>query len=243
MTLQEVQVNLYERLKPSGWGAKLKTFLLSQDFLDILEYLYKESREGRNFTPVLKELFRAFEECPYDNLKVVIIGQDPYPGINVADGILFSCSHTQKEETHLQQLFDEIERTVYPEALPTDEDYVHRNDYNPDLKRWSNQGVLLLPTALTCKINVLGEHQELWKPFITYLFDILNAYNTGIIYVYLGAKSMSWHNHIESSRNYKFFTMYPSDASYTKQHPWDSGDLFNQINKVLMKNNGVKIIW
>jgi len=76
VNLQEVQMKLYERLKPSGWGDKLKGFLLSDDFGKILEVLLAEARDNRRFTPVIKQLFRAFEECPYSDLKVVMIGQD-----------------------------------------------------------------------------------------------------------------------------------------------------------------------
>jgi len=76
VNLQDVQQKLYERLKPSGWADKLKMFLLSDDFSRILKRLYDEATAGKRFTPQLKQVFRAFEECPYKDLKVVIIGQD-----------------------------------------------------------------------------------------------------------------------------------------------------------------------
>lgn len=234
MKLTDLQLKLYEKLKPSGWGDKLKGFLLSQEFTDILTELYNQSQEGKNFTPVIKEIFRAFEECPYNDLKVVIVGQDPYPKMNIADGIAFSCSHTREEQPALQYIFDEIARTVR-ESLP-------REEFDPDLKRWSNQGVLMLNTSLTCEINNLGSHTALWKPFINYLFDILNSNNTGIIYVFLGKKAMEWHNCIEKN-NYKFFITYPAAALYRKDDQWNSGNAFNQINKVLKKVYGNQIVW
>ena len=146
MKIKEIQSKLYEKLKPSGWGDKLKLFLLSKDFEQILTHLYNESQDGRKFTPVLKDLFRAFEECPYNNLKIVIIGQDPYPQAGVADGISFSCSHTGKVQPSLRYIFKEIEETVYPDGMTWD----------PDLKRWSNQGILMLNTAMTCEIGNIG---------------------------------------------------------------------------------------
>ena len=76
VNLEDVQQKLYEKLVPSGWGNKLKTFILSDDFRSILETLLQESQAGNRFTPVIKQLFRAFEECPYDDLKVVVINQD-----------------------------------------------------------------------------------------------------------------------------------------------------------------------
>ena len=74
--LLEVQVKLYERLKPSGWGDILRTFIMSDDFVKILKTLHGQAKQGQRFTPPLKQIFRAFEECPYKDLKVVVIGQD-----------------------------------------------------------------------------------------------------------------------------------------------------------------------
>lgn len=74
--LKDIQSKLYQRLKPSGWGDKLKGFLLSDDFYTILDFLLTEAMENKRFTPTMKQLFKAFEECPYSSLKVVIVGQD-----------------------------------------------------------------------------------------------------------------------------------------------------------------------
>mgnify|MGYP003648314847 CR=1 FL=1 len=76
INLEDIKIKLYEKLKPSGWGDKLKTFILSEDFDKILMALLKDAQEGKRFTPQIKQLFRAFEECPYNELKVVMIGQD-----------------------------------------------------------------------------------------------------------------------------------------------------------------------
>ena len=94
------------------------------------------SNNGQRFTPVLKDVFRAFEECPYDELKVVMVGQDPYPTINVADGIAFSCSKSEKEQPSLRFILDEVQK-LYPDGYQ-----------RPlDLAKWSNQGILLMNTA------------------------------------------------------------------------------------------------
>lgn len=241
MTIKEIQQKLYERLKPSGWADKLKMFILSNEFEHILKTLYEDSQQGKRFTPVIKDLFKAFEECPYENLKVVVIGQDPYPQANVADGISFSCSHTLKEQPSLRFIFDEIERTVYDPSKPQDESVIKREDYNPDLKRWSNQGVLMLNTALTCEVNNIGSHIDLWKPFVTHLLDYLASYNSGILYVFLGKKSQVWHKMIPTN-NYKFFAPHPAAAAYTGSK-WNSGDLFNNINNVLNNVYGETIVW
>lgn len=76
INLQELKSKLHEKLIPSGWGLKLRNFTQSAEFDQVLEYLVEQSEKGKRFTPPLKYLFRAFEECSYDNLKVVIIGMD-----------------------------------------------------------------------------------------------------------------------------------------------------------------------
>ncbi len=229
--LKEIQEKLNEKLKPSGWANKLNTFILSDDFYKILEYLYDQSVKGNNFTPVLKQLFRAFEECPYDQLKVVIVGQDPYPTVGVADGIAFSCSNTQKVQPSLQYIFKELERTVYPNGYTWD----------PDLKRWSNQGVLLINTALTTLIKKIGEHVALWKPFMIFLFDVLRHNNTGLVYVFMGRVAKEWAKSV-SQNNYKFFTTHPASAGYNGSE-WDSNDVFNSVNKILKQNQNTQIQW
>lgn len=74
--LEEIKIKLIEKLKPSGWAVKLKGFVQSSDFDKIFQTLYNLREDGKRFTPPLKLVFRAFEECPVDKLKVVIIGQD-----------------------------------------------------------------------------------------------------------------------------------------------------------------------
>lgn len=76
ININEVKMQLYQNLKPSGWGDKLKSFILSEDFDKILNQLLAGAKQGKRFTPVLKQVFRAFEECPLNKLKVVVLGQD-----------------------------------------------------------------------------------------------------------------------------------------------------------------------
>ena len=233
VNLRDVQQKLCDRLKPSGWYPVLKMFLLSEEFHKILQTLHTESTEGRRFTPVLKQVFRAFEECPYDQLKVVVVGQDPYPKAGVADGISFSCSNTMKVQPSLRFIFKEVERTVYPDGMTWD----------PDLKRWANQGVLMLNTALTCEVNNIGSHVDIWKPFTNFLFDILNSRHTGLVYVFLGKVSAQWVKHIDPGLNYKMITTHPASAAYRKGSVWDTNDVFNKVNNILKENNNMYIEW
>lgn len=233
VNFEEIKSKLYEKLKPSGWGDKLRVFLLSEEFESILRELWNQSQKGDRFTPVLKQVFRAFEECPYSKLRIVMISQDPYPAINQADGIAFSCSNTMKAAVSLRNIFDEIQRTVY-----TDSEYVR----DPDLKRWANQGILMFNTALTTPIGKIGEHLELWKFFTTFVLDTLNSYNSGLIYVFLGSKAKNFENLI-GDHNDKLFVTHPAYAAYTRSKTWETDDLFPRLNELMKQKYGDSIKW
>jgi len=230
--INEIKLKMFEKLEPSGWNKVLKSFIFSSEFDSIINTLWELSQNEKRFTPTLKQLFRAFEDCPYDKLKVVFIGQDPYPGLGIADGISFSCSNTKKAQPSLRYIFEEIERTVYQE-FPSYQD--------PDLSRWSKQGILMLNTALTVEVGKIGSHYDIWKPFTAYLLDSLNSNNFGLIYVYLGKKAEGW-SELTGDNNYKFTVKHPASAAYNGSK-WDSNDIFNKISKLVEENTGQKIIW
>ena len=230
--INEIKQKMFAKLEPSGWGRVFKSFIFSSEFTDILSKLYELSIADKRFTPTLKQLFRAFEECPYDDLKVVFIGQDPYPQLGVADGISFSCSNTNKLQPSLKFILQEIDRTVYGNHVISED---------LDLKRWSKQGILMLNTALTVEVGKIGSHYDIWKPFTAYLLDSLNNYNPGLIYVYMGKKAEEW-SELTNDNNYKFTVKHPASAAYNGSK-WDSNDIFNKISKLVEENNGQKIIW
>tara|TARA_R110002167_G_scaffold68715_1_gene194004 strand:- start:1656 stop:2348 length:693 start_codon:yes stop_codon:yes gene_type:complete len=230
MNLSVIQNKLYERLKPSGWADVLKTFILSESFATILKTLHASSTDGKHFTPMIRNLFRAFEECPYDKLNVVIIGQDPYPKIGVADGISFSCSLTGKEQPSLRYIFNELQKQ-YPDA-----------SRDTDLKRWSNQGVLMLNTAMTCEVGNIGSHIELWKPFTEFLLQTLEDSYTGVVYIVLGKKAEEWLKSIDEKNNWIFKCKHPAAAAYNGG-AWDSDNLFQKVNDLLHSQYGEKINW
>jgi len=234
INLEEIKLKLIERLRTSSWADKLKGFLQSSDFDKVLAELYRLREDGKRFTPPLKQVFRAFEECPYDKLKVIIIGQDPYPYINVADGLAFSCSMTDKVQPSLRNMFEAIEKTVYQE-FPTYQD--------PNLIRWANQGVLLLNSALTCQVDKIGSHYNVWKEFIAYTMDILNYTDSGLIFVLMGKQAQELESMI-GEHHHIIKVSHPASAAYTKT-TWDCSDMFNKINKIINGQNGpeFKINW
>ena len=236
LELDKIVDKLYEDLVPSGWARVLRSFLYSSDFKNIIQTLAQESWADKRFTPPIKDVFRAFKECPYDKLKVVIVGQDPYPSINVADGIAFSCSKSQTPlqiQPSLKFMLQEVNRTVY------NDEYI---SFNPDLARWSNQGILMLNTALTVQINKIGSHYEIWRPMMNYLFDYLSNYNNGLVYIYMGKQAQSWSDTVNNN-NHKLFCSHPASAVYNKFKRWDCQDVFNKTSEIIQKNYNYSIVW
>tara|TARA_R110002126_G_scaffold187106_3_gene335649 strand:- start:3310 stop:4023 length:714 start_codon:yes stop_codon:yes gene_type:complete len=231
--IEEIKEKLYEQLKPSGWGIKLRSFIFSSDFDNILLQLIKQTKEGKRFTPKIKQLFRAFEECPYSELKVVIVSQDPYPQLGVADGIAFSCGNTKEVQPNLKYIQNAILNTVYSEEGCA---------FDKDLKRLSNQGILLLNTALTTTINRIGQHYMLWKPFLAYLFDFLTWNNNGLVYIYMGKKATEWQT-ATNDNNYKLMCLHPASAAYNSSETWDCNDVFNKTSKIIKDNYNFEINW
>jgi len=232
--LAEIKCKLIEKLTPSGWATKLRGFIQSSDFDKILDKLLAERDANKRFTPPLKHVFRAFEECPEKDLKIVMIGQDPYPHFGVADGIAFSCGLTQKPQPSLKNMFEAIEETVF-QGYPSHQD--------PDLTRWANQGVLMLNSALTTQVDKVGTHYDIWKDFIMYVLDMLSLTNSGLIFMLLGAKAQELESVI-GQNHYILKASHPASAAYTKT-VWDCNDIFNKANEILAKNNGpqYKIQW
>lgn len=227
---KEFADKIYKKLEPTGWNTALRTFIKSNDFIDLLDNLQIEVQQGKRFTPTFKYVFRAFEKTPYDNVKVVVLGQDPYPQINVADGLAFSCSRQKRVEKSLQYIHSAIESTV-DNAQPS----VQNLEYLAD------QGVLLLNTALTTTIGKPGTHQHYWKPFMSHLLDHLNSEKPDLVYLLLGKKAEFWEDLIES--DYIIKASHPASAAYAKQHKWDCNDCFNRVNESLALQELPGIKW
>lgn len=232
---EEVGLAMYKILKDSdaGWHNLLKSFLLSDDFIHIIKTLESLVNDDKRFTPPLRDVFRAFTECPFDKLKVIIVGQDPYPQLGVADGIAFSCSKTDKKEASLRYIHTAITSTVY------------NNEVDPatlsnDLSGWSKQGILMLNTSLTTEVGKIGKHYEIWDPFIKYLVDMLNS--KSYIWALLGKKSQELEELI-GEHNTILKASHPASAAYAKAKEWDCNNIFNNINLHLKQDNLPQIVW
>lgn len=220
--INNLRDNINNKLSDSNWERVLSPYINGLNFDHIMNTLVDNVNNGRRFTPKFKDIFNAFIECPYDDLKVVIVGQDPYPQFGVADGIAFSCSNKGKAEKSLQYI---------NKALGTD---------HTDLRCWSNQGVLLINTALTVEINKIGSHYGLWKSFTEYLFDTLNRHKKNLVFVLMGRKAEEWAPLLSNMKIYK--VAHPASAAY-KGGEWDCKDVFNKVNNELTKQGKTCIEW
>ena len=155
---------------------------------------------------------------PHGNMRKC--GQ-PYPQLGVADGISFSCSNTGKAQPSLRYILDEINRSCYKG---------HPGSLDVDLKRWANQGVLMLNTALTVEVGKIGSHYDIWRKFTAYLLDWLNTHDTGLVYVYMGKKAEEWSELTDDTTSTKYFVKHPASAAYSGGR-WDSENVFMKIQK------------
>ena len=230
----KLRENLNEKLESSGWDKMLSPYVNGLNFDYIVNALVDNVNAGKRFTPKFRNIFNAFKECPYDDLKVVMVGQDPYPQLGVADGIAFSCSNKGKAEKSLQYM---LKQTIG--------DYTEtgRVMYTPeecDLRRWSNQGVLLINTALTVEVNKIGSHYHLWKSFDEYLFEGLNRCCPDTIFILMGKKAEEWQTYLTNCKVLK--CSHPASAAY-RGGEWDCNDVFNKANEILKKQDRTCINW
>ncbi len=214
-----------EKVSSSDWAPILNPWLDSTDHYNVVKALKSANESGVRFTPRYGDAYNAFLHCPVDQLKVVMIGQDPYPQPDVADGIAFSCSKKGKPEASLRYIF---------KALDTP-------DADPDLRRWADQGVLLLNTAMTVEVNNVGSHYDMWKPFMSSLLTEISNLRPDIIVVGLGKKAQEWLSYFPFAT--KLEVSHPASAAYRKGGTWDHQDVFNRINEYLTWQGKDLIKW
>jgi uracil-DNA glycosylase len=237
---KDVAEKLYNMIKASdsGWHDLLKGFLVSEDFVKIIKTLEDLVNDDMRFTPPLRMVFRAFTECPFDKLKVVMVGQDPYPQLGVADGIAFSCGNTGKPEASLRYIHRALAKTVYSDDST--------KTLSTDLSDWSRQGVLMLNTSLTTEVGKIGKHFAIWDPFIKYLIDMLNSKSINakkpIVWAFLGKKAQELEDLLDDSQ-IVLKASHPASAAYAREKMWDCNDVFNKINSELEGQGSTKITW
>jgi uracil DNA glycosylase len=151
----------------------------------------------------------------------------------VADGLLMGCSHTGYLQPTLDQFYGGIERELY-QGLALD------RKKNPDVLYLAKQGVLMFNIALTTELNKAGAHQELWEPFVKYLFENVFQFS-GIPFVFLGKDAARVRKYL-TGFDWQFPISHPASASY-KNTEWDTEGVFHKIDTLLQENNGFSVEW
>ena len=185
-------------------------------------------------TPDYHDIFKAFNLCHLEDLKVVLLGYDPYPQKGVATGLAFGNKEdTQKISPSLDVIREALLRPEFPHYISP--------RFDITLESWARQGVLLLNSALTTEINRTGSHINIWRPFVSSTLRNLSDYTTGIIYVLLGKQAQSFEPYID--RRFQDIIRERHPAYYVRTHKTMPIDLFVGINKLLNEKNGEKIKW
>lgn len=201
--------------------------------------MHKLKSSNMPICPSLSNVFKAFKLCPLHNLRVVIVGQDPYcnviNGVPVATGIAFGNSVETKTDNYSPSL-DILKESVI--------DYTKSHEivtFDPSLEKWEEQGVLLINAALSCIAGKTGSHMLLWRPFIKSLLINLSSYDSGIVFVLMGNEAQSFESCINTKFNHLIKVKHP--AWYVRNKQTMPSDLWKEINKLLIRQNGNGIEW
>ena len=182
--------------------------------------------------PAKQNIFRAFKLCPLKDCKVIMLGQDPYPQKGVATGILFGNSADTPEE-RLSPSLQVVKESVINYEMPH-----NRIEFDNTMESWAKQGVLMINTALTCEVNRVGSHFNIWQPFMSKLIRNLSTYDGGLIYVLFGNQASLFKKDIVQS--FGIFEIY-HPAFYARRCEKMPYDFFPRINEALQKHYNTKI--
>ena len=185
--------------------------------------------------PTQPDVFRAFELCSLKDLKVVMLGQDPYPQKGVATGILFG-NRREVDEDNLSPSLNIVKEAAINFEVPH---YCITFDHT--LESWAKQGILMINSALTVEMNRIGSHVMLWRPFIAKLLKNLSEYDTAIVYVLFGRQAQTFKPYINSRFNHIIEIEHP--AYFARSGTKMPYQLFIDISNKVKRIYGVPIKW
>jgi len=189
------------KIEPS-WAEKLKGEFEKQYFAELTTFVKKEYKEGTVY-PAPKHIFRAFDLCPFENVKVVILGQDPYHGVRQANGLAFAVDEKAVPPS-LQNIFKEIASDIGKPLTHT----------TGDLSRWATQGVLLLNATLTVRARSAGSHQGYgWELFTDAAIRALSEEREHLVFMLWGNYAKAKGSHIDRDKHLVLEAPHPSPFS------------------------------
>ena len=213
-----------------SWKQQLSVEFEKDYFVRLTEFVRQEYAQGIVYPPG-RLIFNAFDLCPFDQVKVVIIGQDPYHGPGQAHGLCFSVNDGVRFPPSLVNIFKEIESDL---GTPV--------PLSGNLTRWANQGVLLLNATLTVRAHQAGSHQRKgWEEFTDAAIRALATQREGIVFILWGSYAQKKGAFIDRTRHLVLTSAHPSPLS-----AWNGffgNKHFSRANEYLVSQGKTPIAW
>jgi uracil-DNA glycosylase len=214
-----------------SWKEVLADEFNKEYFARLTQFVKEEYRSGTPIYPPARLIFNAFDHCPFDKVKVVILGQDPYHGEGQAHGLCFSVNKGIPFPPSLLNIFKEIESDL---GTPIPQD--------GDLTRWSDQGVLLLNATLTVRASQAGSHQKRgWEEFTDAAIRELASRRSGIVFILWGSYAQKKGAFIDRNRHLVLSSPHPSPLS--AYQGFFGNHHFSTANRYLKEQGLSEINW
>ena len=214
----------------SSWKHKLGDEFSKPYFQDLAAFVKSEYRSQQVYPPG-KRIFSAFEHCSFPQVKVVILGQDPYHGSGQANGLCFSVADEVRMPPSLINIFKEIQEDIGTPVPP-----------NGNLERWADQGVLLLNATLTVRAHQAGSHQgKGWETFTDSVIQIISDQKEGVVFMLWGAYAQKKGSIIDRNRHLVLSSPHPSP--FSADRGFFGNKHFSQANTYLMERGEAPIAW
>jgi uracil-DNA glycosylase len=217
----------------SSWKAVLEDEFGKEYFEKLTEFVKGEYQHAIVYPPP-KNIFRAFDLCPFEQVEVVILGQDPYHGPNQANGLCFAVGEGVPLPPSLQNVFKELvaDTGVPFEALAK----------KGDLERWAKQGVLLLNATLTVRASNAGSHQgKGWEQFTDAVIRKLSAERENLVFILWGNYAKAKGAHIDRTKHLVLESAHPSP--FSAYNGFFGSKPFSKTNEYLVEHNKKPIDW
>lgn len=213
-----------------SWKQRLSDEFEKPYFTTLINFVKQEYQSATVYPPG-KEIFRAFDCCDFNNVKVVIIGQDPYHGPGQANGLCFSVRDGQRMPPSLVNIFKEIKKDLGKE-IPT----------SGDLGRWADQGVLLLNATLTVRAATPGSHQNKgWESFTDAVIKTISAERENVVFLLWGAYAQKKGEVIDRSKHLVLMSAHPSP--FSADRGFFGSKHFSKANQYLKSKGIPEINW
>ena len=233
MSYTEEQLAKLEKMHiDASWKYGLTDFLLSQKMDELREFLRQEMKAEKVIYPQNSLIFNALNLTPLPNVKVVILGQDPYHGANQAHGLSFSVQRGVAIPPSLRNIFHELNTDL---GLPISK--------HGDLTRWAEQGVLLLNSVLTVEEGQPTSHQKRgWEDFTDHVIDVLNEQREHVVFILWGAYAQRKGKRIDQDKHLVLKAAHPSPLA-ANRGGFFGCKVFSKSNSYLKQNGIEPINW